>query len=71
MRNGMPAFVNYPPRVYSQRIQVLGFQPTIGEWFTAATQDEAGYAQWRAEDLERFTAIRREAHAPPPSATAP
>lgn len=53
MRNGMPAFVNFPPRVYSQRIYVLGFNPEQGQWFTAPAdqQDQSGIDAWRAADL--------------------
>lgn len=55
MTDPFPAYPSFPPRVYSQRIYVLGFEPAnVGtEWFTAATQDQAGVDAWRQADLER------------------
>lgn len=54
MADGLRGFATFPPRVYSQRITVLGFQPANPEsWFTAETRDQAGIDDWRREDLER------------------
>ena len=54
MRNGFPAYVTFPPRLYSQRIMVLGFQPEQGEWTTAAPEEQGPefIAEWRARDLQ-------------------
>lgn len=54
MRNGFPAYQTFPPREYSQRTMVLGFQPQQGEW-TTATPEQQGpefLADWRARDLQ-------------------
>ncbi|MPY94357.1 MAG: cyclase family protein [Acidimicrobiia bacterium] len=54
LRNGFPAFVNYPPRIYEQRLFVYGLQPDAAdEFFTADTDGDAGVDQWRQADRER------------------
>lgn len=54
LRNGFPAFRNYPPRIYEQRLFVYGLQPDAAdEFFTADTDGDAGVDQWRAADRER------------------
>jgi kynurenine formamidase len=53
MRNGFPAYPNFPPRRYSQRIFVLGFQPQGDSWFTTPNQNMAGFQEWREADLQR------------------
>lgn len=54
LRNGFPAFRNYPPRIYEQRLFVLGLQPDAAdEFFTADTDGDAGIDQWRQADRER------------------
>jgi kynurenine formamidase len=54
MRNGFPAFVNYPPRRYQQRLHVIGITPDHDEeFFTTATPGFAGEDEWRKADRER------------------
>ncbi|MPY94358.1 MAG: cyclase family protein [Acidimicrobiia bacterium] len=53
MLEGMPAFANDPPRLYSQRIRASGFQPkNPDEWFTL-DPDVPDLEAWRTADLER------------------
>jgi len=52
MTDPFPAYPSFPPRLYSQRIYVLGFQPNQGNWFTATPPNEQeDIDAWRAADL--------------------
>jgi kynurenine formamidase len=52
MVNGVPGFVTFPPRKYSQRLIALGYTPKdVGtNWFSTTTRGNAGEDEWRAAD---------------------
>jgi hypothetical protein len=55
MVNGIPGFVTFPPRKYSQRLTVLGYTPSNldTEWFSTTTRGNAGEDEWRVADRAR------------------
>jgi kynurenine formamidase len=51
MVNGFPAYVTFPPRLYSQRLVQLGYEPADPSlWFSTATPGLDGVDEWRAAD---------------------
>ena len=51
MVNGIPGYVTFPPRVYSQRLIKLGYEaadPSL--WFSTTTTGPEGVDEWRAAD---------------------
>jgi hypothetical protein len=54
MRNGMPAYANFPPRRYEQRLHATGYTPDRAEeFFNTTTTGFEGEDEWRAADRER------------------
>jgi kynurenine formamidase len=50
MINGVPGYVTFPPRKYSQRLIALGYTPNNPNFFTTTTRGVAGEDEWRAAD---------------------
>ena len=55
MVNGVPGFVTFPPRKYSQRLIALGYTPKdlSTNWFSTTTRGTAGEDEWRQADRAR------------------
>ncbi len=55
MVNGIPGFVTFPPRKYSQRLTALGYTPNdlTTKWFSTTARGDAGEDAWRAADRAR------------------
>jgi kynurenine formamidase len=53
MRNGIPAYVTFPPRKYQQRLFVTGYTPDHPEqFFSTEARGNEGEDQWRAADRD-------------------
>ncbi|MFN0088772.1 MAG: cyclase family protein [Acidimicrobiales bacterium] len=55
MVNGIPGFVTFPPRKYSQRLIALGYTPKDldSKWFQTTKRGFEGEDEWRAADRAR------------------
>ena len=52
--NGIPAYVTFPPRIYSQRLISSGYEHADPQnWFNTTTTGNAGVDEWRAADRAR------------------
>jgi kynurenine formamidase len=50
LRNGVPGFAVYPPRRFSQRITVFGYEPDRDDFFSTDLRGFEGEDAWRAAD---------------------
>lgn len=53
MRNGIPAYVTFPPRKFQQRLTVLGYTPKDPGFFTSTKTGFEGEDEWREADRAR------------------